>query len=277
MGEPPNREERRRLAREEVERYRAEGLPPRLSFPAMYAHTAHLRHFLERRDDPERAGRMAHAFHEGFERSMAHGPRESRVACRAGCTMCCHNLIGLTAPEVFAVAAEVAGRTSVDADRLAIGRAALAGKTMDGDARMERRLACPMLAGDLCSIYAVRPIACRAFFSLSLDACREVFDGAGEDIPAWRLAILVRGLHDRCMAAAIKAVGLPHGEVEMTEAVAIALADPQAQARWLGGEDIFAAARQEAGDEEDEQEELLLDVLIAGAAGRRIPANPWTQ
>ncbi len=275
QGEPLNREDRRRIAREEVERYRAEGLPPRISFPAMYAHTAALRRFLERRDEPARASRMAHAFYEGFERSMAHGPRESRVACRAGCSMCCHNLILLTAPEVFAIADEVARRPSATEDAAAIARAALAGKGLDRDARLERRLACPLLASDLCSIYAVRPIACRGFFSLSLEACQAVFEGQGEDVPAWRLAMIARGLHDRCMAAAIKAVGLPHGAVELTEALTAALAAPDAQARWLAGEDVFAAAAAEADD--DPQEELFLDVLIAGAAGKRVPENPWTE
>lgn len=268
-------EEAGRLAREEVERYRAEGLPPRLSFGAMFAHTATLRAILAQRDDPERAARLAHAFHEGFERSMAHGPREDRIACRPGCSMCCNNLILVTAPEVFAIAGEIARRADARAAMNAVARGALAGRGLDSDARLERRLACPMLAVDLCSIYAVRPIACRGFFSLSLDACKDVFAGRGEDIPAWRMAMVLRGIHDRCMAAAIKAENLDHRPMEMTQALTAAFAVPDAQARWLAGEDIFDAAKAEP-DADDAQEELFLDVLIAGAAGEPLPANPWT-
>ncbi len=279
QGASPNQEERRRIAREDVERYRAEGLPPRLSFGAMFAHTAALRGILERQDDPERGARLAHAFHEGFERSMAHAPRESRIACSAGCSMCCHNLILLTAPEVFAIAGEIAGREDAQASMTAVARGALAGKGLDSDARLERRLACPMLASDLCSIYGVRPIACRGFFSLSLEACQAVFAGHGENIPAWRLAMVLRGMHDRCMAAAIKGAGLSHRSIEMTQALTTAFAAPDAQARWLAGEDVFAAAMAEPDPEHDDDphEELLLDVLIAGAAGKPLPENPWTE
>ena len=273
-GTPMNREERRRIAREDVERYRTEGLPPRLSLGAMFAHTAALRRILERKDDPERGTQLALAFHAGFELSMAHVPAEPRVACSAGCSMCCHNWISVTAPEVFVIAAEIGRRASAADDGARIARAALAGKGLDRDARLERRLACPMLASDLCSIYAVRPLACRGFFSLSLEACQAVFKGEGEDIPAWRAAMLLRGIHDRCMAAAIRAAGLAHGAFEMTEGLTLAFADPAAQARWLAGEDVFAAATPDGQD--DAEENLFREVLIAGAAGKRLPENPWT-
>ena len=270
-----NREERRRIAREEVERYRTEGLPPRIAFGAMFAHTAALRRVLERREEADRAVRLAAAFHEGFERSMAQVPQESRVACRAGCSMCCHNWISVTAPEAFAIAAEISRRAEAEDVMASVARAARAGSGLDRDDRLEQRLACPLLARDLCSVYAVRPIACRSFFSLSLEACQAVFAGEGEDIPSWRTSMMLRGVHDRCMSAAIKAAGLPHGAFEMTEGLTIAFSVPDAQARWLAGEDVFANATPEAVGDEDE--ELFLDVLIAGAAGRRLPDNPWTQ
>jgi len=274
-GAEMNREERRRIAREDVERYRTDGLPPRLSLGAMFAHTAALRRILERKDDPERGTRMAQAFHAGFERSMANVPAEPRVACSAGCSMCCHNWISVTAPEVFIIAAEIARRAAAAEDIARIADAAEAGKGLDRDARLDQRLACPMLAADMCSIYAVRPVACRGFFSLSLEACQAVFAGQGEDIPAWRSAMLLRGIHDRCMAAAIRAAGLAHGAFEMTEGLTLAFAAGDAQARWLAGEDVFAAATPDG--EDDAEEELFRDVLIAGAAGKRLPDNPWTK
>ena len=190
--------------------------------------------------------------------------------------MCCHNWILVTAPEVFLIAAEIGRRASAGQDVARIAQAAAAGRGLDRDARLERRLACPMLASHLCSIYTVRPLACRGFFSLSLEACQAVFRGEGEDIPAWRPAMLLRGIHDRCMSAAIKAAGLPHGAFEMTEALSLAFADAGASRRWLAGEDVFAAATPDQRDDVEE-EELFLDVLIAGAAGKRLPDNPWTN
>lgn len=274
-GAPINREERRRIAREDVERYRTQGLPARFSIPAMFAHTAALRRILERREEADRAIRLAHVFHDGFERSMAHVPPERRLACSAGCSMCCHNWIAVTAPEVFAIAAEVAGRPGAPGLIAEIAAAAQKGRGIDRDSRLERRLLCPMIAEHKCSIYAVRPVACRGFFSLSLDACRAVFAGEGEDIPSWRIGMMLRAIHERCLAAAMKARGLHHGAFEMTEGLTIAFGQPDAQARWLAGEDVFAAATPDGLS--DPEEELFLDVLIAGAAGRRPPPNPWTE
>jgi len=269
-----NRDERRRADREEMELYRAHGLPPRLSFPAMFAHTAALRRLLERREDPLRARHVVEAFHAGFERSMAHVPPEPRVACAAGCSMCCHNWIPVTAPEALLIAAHLRGADLAAARAAEMAHAAEAGRGLDRDQRLEQRLACPLLAEGLCSIYALRPLACRSFFSLSLDACRGIFEGRTEDLPAWRPAMVLRGFHDRCLQAALKATGHELTSYELTDAVATALSEPEVEKRWLDGEDVFAAVEreEEAGDDEI----LFLDVLVAGAAGRRLPPNPWT-
>ena len=269
-----NRDERRRLAREDMERYRAEGLPPRVSLPAMFAHTAALRRVLERRDDPDRARRVAEAFHAGFARSLSHQPSEPRVACKAGCSWCCHNWVPVMAPEALLVAATLRGRPNIDAVAGAIADAAERGRGLDRDARLERRIACPLLVDHLCSVHAVWPLACRSFFSLSLDACLAIFHGTAEDLPAWRPAMILRGVHERCLWAALKSVGLSYRGLELVEAVAAALA-PDAEARWLAGEDVFAGVAAEAPH--DEEEELFLDVLVAGAAGRRLPPNPWNE
>ncbi len=268
-----NRDERRQEAQQALKRYCAEGLPAKLSFPAMFAHTAVLLAIATRRADGDRATRLASAFHEGFEFSLASAGNKREVACRAGCHLCCHNWITVTAPEVLLIAAELRARPKADDAALAVAEAAEAGKGLDRDVRLARRLACPLLVERLCSIYAVRPIACRGFFSLSLQACRDVFDGTGEDIPAFRVAMVLRGFHDRCLWAALKAAGLPHGGYELTDALTLALAAGDAEARWLDGEDIFAEATPE--EPHDDEEELFLDVLIAGAAGRRLPDNPW--
>jgi len=270
-----DRNARRQDRQAALQRYRRDGLPAQLSFPAMFAHTAMLARLLARQADASRARVAARAFLDGFETSLAANPPKGKLACSAGCSMCCHNWISVSTPELLLIGAELVARPDAESVAAAAAAAANAARGLDRDERLVRRLACAMLVDHRCSIYVVRPLACRAFFSLSLDACRRVFDGTGEDIPVPRAAMTLRGLHDRCMWAALKVNGLPYAAYELGEGIAAVLAAPDAEARWLAGEDILAGVTRD--QPHDDQEELFLDVLSAGARGQRLPANPWTS
>lgn len=267
-----NREERRSAEVNSVRAYRERGLPASFDFPAMFAHTRMLMRLLGRTPDKVRLLRATQAYHAGFERSLRAHPSQKPVACQAGCSLCCHNWMSVTIPEVLLIAGELQVRTD-DALARKVAEASNAGRVLDRDQRLERRLACPLLADHLCSIYAVRPLACRSFFSLSLAACQAVFDGTDEDVPTPRDAMVLRGVHDRCFWAALRASGLGHEAVELNHALDIALSHEDAVAAWLEGLDPFAST---TGDVPHDAEELLfLDVLIAGARERKLPENPW--
>ncbi|MBT5433933.1 MAG: YkgJ family cysteine cluster protein [Alphaproteobacteria bacterium] len=270
-----NRDERRRRDREAVRAYQRNGLPPDFSFAAMFAHTRALEKILGHHRDCERGSAVARAYHVGIERSQQASPPERAVACRAGCSLCCHNWVSVTAPEVLLIARELHGREHGGGMAAAVHQAATAGLGLDRDELLERRLACPLLVDGLCSIYPVRPLACRSFFSFSLEACQKVFDLKGEDVPKPRNAMVLWGVHDRCLWAALKAQGLPHQTYELSHALSLMLQHDDAEGAWLGGTDVLAGATMDTLH--DDEDELFLDVLIAGAHGKRLPDNPWTD
>ena len=185
-------------------------------------------------------------------------------ACRAGCAHCCHQTVGVTAPEVFAIYAHL--RTTLDAAALA----AVADRVRAADdrtrglpaaERVSPDLPCVFLADNRCSIYEARPLSCRGTNSLDAAACeRNLRDPdahaafvAGEaSVPCYIEPI--RGFH--AVTAGLQlALDQLHGlevlPLELTAAMRIMVDDPDAvPQQWLGGKNPFAAAR--GGDNTDD-------------------------
>lgn len=104
---------------------------------------------------------------EAYDRYLAHVVAAHPMACRAGCTACCHdNPRGVTGVEL-----ERLGR-AVDAlpDGAAIRArfSALAAVRADPAAWRAQLHPCPLLdEGGRCRAYALRPLACRAFVAVT--------------------------------------------------------------------------------------------------------------
>jgi Fe-S-cluster containining protein len=121
-----------------------------------------------------------------------------RVACRSGCTYCCMFSVAASVPEVLAIATFVRERfdderqAALDA-RVEANIAATDG--MDMSRRDGVRLDCPFLGAGRCSVYEVRPIACRGYSSYSVEDCGEDFEhpGTGVEIHTNGLRELVYG------------------------------------------------------------------------------------
>ncbi|HEU5483036.1 MAG TPA: hypothetical protein VFU80_08110, partial [Sphingomicrobium sp.] len=113
------------------------------------------------------------------------------------------------------------------------------------DARTAMVTPCPLLQGNLCSVYESRPVVCRAAASADAEACRRAYlELGGGNIPvptAWRAL-------GQAYAAALEGAALHAGLVptarEWNESLRIALTDARAEVRWLSGEDVFRGASQ---------------------------------
>lgn len=178
-------------------------------------------------------------------------------ACRAGCSHCCHQAVGVTAPEALAIYDYL--EATLDADELAAtaNRIRAADQKTRGMSSAERHspeLPCPFLIEDRCSIYEVRPVACRGANSLDAEACARTLRDPGA-----RARFLEGKLSVPCFLEPIRAVhavtaGLQLGlhelqrlaalPLELSAAMRILVDDPEgAPRRWLAGEDPFFAAR----------------------------------
>jgi hypothetical protein len=106
----------------------------------------------------------------------------------------------------------------------------------DVAARLRDRAACSLLnvATGECSVYEVRPLACRKHHSLDEEACRAGLDDPDSD-PHLPFNEALRGLHemvDFALQTALARKGLDSGAVELTAALHRVLTQPDAINEW---------------------------------------------
>lgn len=150
-------------------------------------------------------------------------PLARSLACRRGCTPCCHQHVTAHAVELFAIA-----------------------RRLRAPVPPPRAPACAMLAGDgACTIHAERPFGCRMFVSTDAAACARAFaPGSVTGLPpgAWPRPV-ADTLAWALMAvwAAQQALGLPVRAYAFVPALAAVVADPGLEHRWYAGDDGLAA------------------------------------
>ncbi|MBT3359241.1 MAG: hypothetical protein HN403_06390 [Rhodospirillales bacterium] len=169
-------------------------------------------------------------------------PAES-IACKQGCTYCCHLLFFTDALTVFLVADRL--QKTCSADALAALKSRL-GEFIDNDYGVTQvpRPPCPVLADGLCMAYDARPLVCRAQNSLRLSECEEKYRGEldmvlAHDVPLRLWAVMLEGIK-----AGFAEAGLPGSEsLEFVTALKIVLDTPSAMEMWIAGEPVFEPAQ----------------------------------
>src|SRR5262249_34824988 len=119
----------------------------------------------------------------------------------------------------------------------------------DGKSQREIQHPCPFLEGDRagswgrCSVYEVRPLACRGYHSLDLRQCQRLFDHPEDhsvQVDAWGAPITVDVM--TAMGSGLMLNGLDGRPVKLAHAILIALGTPDAAERYLAGEGVFDEA-----------------------------------
>jgi Fe-S-cluster containining protein len=178
------------------------------------------------------------------------------VACKAGCDHCCHQPVGLTPPEALAIAAHLRQTRSLEelaAVRSRLAQRELETRELSSAQRFSPDQPCPFLARGQCSIYEVRPLACRGMNSLDAEECETRLRD-----PAARAAFLEHGSGGRSFMEPIRAFhaisaglqlslselyGLDMRPLELTRALDLLLNGPESSAAdWLSGERPFESA-----------------------------------
>lgn len=165
--------------------------------------------------------------------------------CQQGCSYCCHGAVLASAPEILRIAEHV--KATRTAEELAALRAraessaeALAALDMQG--RATARAPCPLLDVSTggCGVYEVRPVACRAYHSGSVEACKKGFDGCEVNpvLPINPALFHVAHAYSFGMMTACYAQGLDAGPYDLTVALPGALAEDLSE-RWAAGERVL--------------------------------------
>lgn len=127
----------------------------------------------------ELAGEALDAF-SGLCRGWLSRGGHGEVACRSGCSHCCHQSVGITPLEGFAIVEHLRHTRSPE-DLAAITsqleRRVAETAGLRPSEQYSPRFPCVFLADGACSIYPVRPLVCRGMNSLDAEACRKrMFD-----------------------------------------------------------------------------------------------------
>ena len=207
---------------------------------------------------------------------------EGALACREGCAHCCHQRVGVTVPEALAIFATLeATRSPAELGGLGerVERAYRATRGLTRDERNSPEHACPLLDNGLCSVYEVRPLACRGAHSTDEQACRSKLHDREQraayergELPGHSFVEPVRAVH--AISAGLQlglheGLGLDMRPLDLTAALHVLLseaAETKAQ-RWFEGSPAFAEAY--GGDATDDQGQVELSGAVALAPGRR--------
>jgi hypothetical protein len=169
------------------------------------------------------------------------------VACARGCGCCCTLTIQVSPDEVFALKDQLE-RSLPPAELAALKARALAadarGHGVPPLLRHRLRIFCPVLdpATHDCIGHVARPSGCQGYLSLSLRQCQADHDQPSQPVEQPVAAGLLRDIVAAARDEVLATAGAPRQLLELTAALVAAWAEPDAEARWLGGAAVLEAA-----------------------------------
>jgi len=192
--------------------------------------------------------------HDNMKRAQAM-LRGVTIECKEGCWYCCTRWVDAKIPEVLYISRVTIGRADIaDATKSA-------GETfghLDYEQRKREVTPCAMLVDGRCSVYAERPLVCRAAVSRSVEVCERSYLKTNEPIARPRVFGLVGGIFSIALAGALWQSGLDYRAYELTSALEVVENEEDAERRWLGGEELFGQAKRGPTDLLDDPANMAL-------------------
>lgn len=167
------------------------------------------------------------------------------LACERGCNYCCHQRVEMRPYEVFILAEYIRTRMTAAQQvevrsRLAANKARIA--PLAPLQHTQAGMACALLVDGACSVYETRPAACRKYYSLSVDTCRNAFERPTEPLNGplenddLRLAGNAVALG---FARGVEESGRDANRYELHAALLEALDNPKSAKRYRDGKKAF--------------------------------------
>jgi hypothetical protein len=100
------------------------------------------------------------------------------IACKRGCSYCCHLRVEIRPHEAFVLARHIQSRFSAERQMQVVARLAATLQRiapMSAAQHIRAGIACALLEDGACSAYEGRPATCRKYYSVSVATCRNAF------------------------------------------------------------------------------------------------------
>ncbi len=166
------------------------------------------------------------------------------IKCENGCSWCCYQPVYMTTQEVILIF-EFIHQVFDDQQRNKILSNAQAKfkltKGLKEEQKQKIKFACPFLVDGSCSIYSVRPMACRIYLSSDKESCKRKFDSPGDEsiIPALYDFVLKAGRYmNEGFVGYLKGKGRKMEELTIEEFIVRLFSDDQFINNWMV-EDYF--------------------------------------
>jgi Fe-S-cluster containining protein len=169
------------------------------------------------------------------------GNRGAPIACRSGCSFCCHLRVTVAPHEAIALfrhlrsrlpaalAREIEQRVLANAEQIA---------QLTEAQHWSRNVKCAFLVDGACSAYTSRPMACALHHSLDVAACEVSYENpADHSVGIRKLAVIEQTTTAAAagMKEALDELGLSDEPLELHTAVAAVLRDQSLIGRWRAG------------------------------------------
>lgn len=185
------------------------------------------------------------ASHQRHDQRIASAPDAPSLACRAGCSWCCHFSVDVRPVEAFRILAflqrefDEERRNQLLADVKA-NRDILHG--LDDLERARRNVKCAFLIDGKCSIYAARPQMCRNYHATNAAGCERSYvepDNLDIDPEFAPYVYQAGGAHVDAFSKAMRDAGYDSRVYELNGAFISALSQPDAFARFQAKQVAF--------------------------------------
>lgn len=222
---------------------------------------------------PCRASDAVSRAHEFFELSLKRNPSDHRIDCAKGCAFCCHLRVTAMAPELFHLANFIRKQGNVAHTLAQLSAADARSRGLSATERPKHKVPCGLLRENACSVYGARPSSCRGLTSISVATCERGYNGEDVQVMTPGVWTEIRRSHNQALWAALAAAGLSGDSYEFNHGVLVALETPDAEARWLKGEDVFAGVSCDrlTDGEDGPNKKRVIELLLAGALGKDFP------
>jgi Fe-S-cluster containining protein len=167
------------------------------------------------------------------------------VACARGCAYCCHLRVEVRPHEAFVLAHHIQTRFDSARRERALARieqnlGRIAG--LSAQQHIRAGVPCALLEDGVCSVYEGRPAACRKYYSVSVDTCRNAFNDTAAPLtgPLEHDQLRVAGNAVALgFAKGLEDAGLNAETVELHRALKLALESNKSEKRYRAGKKPF--------------------------------------
>ncbi len=166
------------------------------------------------------------------------------IACRAGCSFCCHLRVMVRPHEAIALFRYLGSR--MPEEQAATVRRRLIENAARITAGNATNVPCAFLVDGKCSAYEARPAACSGYHSLSRERCEKEYEQRGasaEGIPVLEALKHVATALDEGTEEALLTAGLSGTHTELHTAVAALLRNPALIQGWRSGRALIKQLR----------------------------------